>query len=282
MPDITIRQMFEAGIHFGHQTRFWNPKMAPYIFGERNKIHIINLDKTLHKLKKAMDFLQASAADGKTILFVATKKPAQDIVKKYATQCGMPYVTCRWLGGTLTNFKTIRQSIKRYDDLLERQEKTKFVDLNKKQKLLQEREMQKMERTLGGLRNMPRLPDVLFVIDVRYEMIAVKEAVKLGLPVVAVVDSNSQFDDIDYMIPGNDDSMRAIELYAATAADAVLKGLEDREARSEATVTDEETDKDESDEKEEGPQVKVRKKVGAKAQESAREPETEITQEEEE
>ena len=265
MSDITIRQMFEAGVHYGHQTRFWNPQMAPYIFGERNKIHIIDLDKTLPLFRTAMTFLRKSTAEGKTILFVSTKKPAQDIIKKYAIQCGMPYVNCRWLGGTLTNFKTIRRSVKRFSNLIEEQKKTNFAKLIKKQRLLKERELKKMERTLGGVKEMTRLPDILFIIDVYHEAIAVNEAKKLGLPVVAVVDSNSSFDNVDYIIPGNDDSMRAIDLYARAAADAVLTGLEEREESRDDSEAElgEETDT--------GPQITVKKKVSAVKSDNAEE-----------
>jgi small subunit ribosomal protein S2 len=219
-----MRQMLEAGVHFGHQTRFWNPKMAPYIFGERNKIHIINLERTLPLYVEAMNFVKALVADGGTILFVGTKRAAREAVRREATRCEMPFVTHRWLGGMLTNFKTVRQSIKRLTDLEAMLEDGTFERLGKREVLGLRREMEKLERSLGGIKKMDSLPDALFIIDVGHEDIALKEARKLGIPVVAVVDTNCSPELVDYPIPGNDDAMRAIELYAAGVADAVIEG----------------------------------------------------------
>jgi small subunit ribosomal protein S2 len=211
-------------VHFGHQTRFWNPKMAPYIFGERNKIHLINLEKSLPLAREACAFVKATVADGGKVLFVGTKRAARESVRTNATKAGMPFVSYRWLGGMLTNYKTIRQSVKRLMMLEKMSEEGGFEGLTKKEILGLTREQEKLERSLGGIKEMTGLPDVLFVVDVDHEDIAVREARKLGIPVVAVVDTNCSPDDIDYVIPGNDDAMRAIELYAAMVADAVLDG----------------------------------------------------------
>jgi len=219
-----MRQMLEAGVHFGHQTRFWNPKMAPFIFGQRDKIHIINLEKSLPLYHEAMNFIGKMAANKGVILFVGTKRSAQEIIEQEAQRCAMPYVSKRWLGGMLTNFKTIRQSIKRLKDLEAMAEDGSLQRLSKKESLMLERERDKLRHSLGGIKDMERLPDALFVIDVGNEKIAVQEAVKLGIPVVGVVDSNNPPDGVDYMIPGNDDAIRAIQLYARGAADAVLEG----------------------------------------------------------
>ncbi len=224
MSDITMRQMLEAGVHFGHQTRYWNPKMGSYIFGQRNKIHIINLDKTLPLFKDAMNFLGSLAANGGKILFVGTKRAARDVVKEEAERCGMPYVNHRWLGGMLTNFKTIKQRIKRLKELEAMFEDGSIERFNKKEALGLRREMEKLDRSLGGIKNMPGLPDVLYVIDVGHEDIAIAEARKLGIPVVGVVDTNNDPQGIDYVIPGNDDAIRAIQLYVQGAAAAVLEG----------------------------------------------------------
>ena len=224
MADVTMRQMLEAGVHFGHQTRYWNPKMGPYIFGERNKIHIINLEKSLPMAREAYAFVKAVVADGGTVLFVGTKRSARDAVRKHAERCGMPYVSYRWLGGMLTNYKTIRQSVKRLKELAEMAEEGGFEMLTKKEILRRNRERDKLERSLGGIKDMGSLPDVLFVVDVDHEDIAVREARKLDIPVVAVVDTNCSPDGVDYVIPGNDDAMRAIELYATLIADAVEEG----------------------------------------------------------
>jgi len=219
-----MRQMLEAGVHFGHQTRFWNPKMAPFIFGERNKIHIINLEKTQPLYASAAAFIKSVAADGGKILFVGTKRSARDAVQKEATRCAMPYVNQRWLGGMLTNFKTIRQSIKRLNELDDMAQNGSLDRRGKKEAQMLRREMDKLLRSLGGIREMTALPDALFVIDVGHEEIAIAEAKKLGIPVVAVVDTNCSPDGIDYVIPGNDDAMRAILLYAGGVADSVLDG----------------------------------------------------------
>jgi small subunit ribosomal protein S2 len=224
MTSVSMRQMLEAGVHFGHQTRFWNPKMAPFIFGERNKIHIINLEKTQPLYAQAAAFIKNVAAEGGKILFVGTKRSARDAVQKEATRCSMPYVNQRWLGGMLTNFKTIRQSIKRLNELDEMAQNGTLERRGKKEAQMLRREMEKLLRSLGGIRDMTALPDALFVIDVGHEEIAIHEAKKLGIPVVAVVDTNCSPDGIDYVIPGNDDAMRAILLYAGGVADSVLEG----------------------------------------------------------
>ncbi|MBT8123232.1 MAG: 30S ribosomal protein S2 [Gammaproteobacteria bacterium] len=226
MTSVTMRQMLEAGVHFGHQTRYWNPKMSPYIFGERNKIHIINLEKTLPMFLDAAIFLGNMAANRGTILFVGTKRSARDAVREEAIRCGMPYVNHRWLGGMLTNFNTVKKSIQRLHDLEQMVSGDGIERLNKKQVLMLKRELFKLERSLGGIKNMPSLPDVLFVIDVGYEAIAIKEANKLGIPVVAVVDTNCKIDGVDYVIPGNDDAIRAIKLYSSHIADAISEGKE--------------------------------------------------------
>ena len=221
-----MRQMLEAGVHFGHQTRYWNPKMSPYIFGERNKIHIINLEKTLPMFLDAATFLGNMASNRGTILFVGTKRSARDAVQEEAIRCGMPYVNHRWLGGMLTNFNTVKKSIQRLHDLEQMVSGEGIERLNKKQILMLKRELFKLERSLGGIKNMSSLPDVLFVIDVGYEAIAIKEANKLGIPVVAVVDTNCKVDGVDYVIPGNDDAIRAIKLYSSHVADAISEGKE--------------------------------------------------------
>ena len=224
MADVTMRQMLEAGVHFGHQTRYWNPKMAPFIFGERNKIHIINLEKSLPLAREAAAFVKATIADGGTILFVGTKRAAREAVRTHAMRCEMPFVSQRWLGGMLTNYKTIRQSVKRLMTLEQMSEDGSFDGLTKKEVLGLSREQEKLERSLGGIKKMRSLPDVMFVVDVDHEDIAIREARKLGIPVVAVVDTNCSPDGVDYIVPGNDDAMRAIELYASLIADAVLDG----------------------------------------------------------
>lgn len=216
--------MLEAGVHFGHQTRYWSPKMAPYIFGERNKIHIINLERTLPLYVEATNFIKRIIADGGKVLFVGTKRSARQAIRDEAIKCGMPHVSYRWLGGMLTNFKTIKQSIKRLKELEAMSEDGSFEKVTKKEGLGLTREMEKLERSLGGIKNMNSLPDVVFVVDVGHEKIAVHEARKLGIPVVAVVDTNCAPDDIDYVIPGNDDAMRAIQLYSQGVAEAVLDG----------------------------------------------------------
>jgi small subunit ribosomal protein S2 len=219
-----MRQMLEAGVHFGHQTRYWNPKMAPFIFGERNKIHIINLEKSLPLAREACAFVKATIADGGTVLFVGTKRAAREAVRTHAVRCEMPFVSQRWLGGMLTNYKTIRQSVKRLKNLEQMAEEGGFEGLTKKEVLGLSREQEKLERSLGGIKDMRSLPDVMFVVDVDHEDIAIREARKLGIPVVAIVDTNCSPEGVDYIIPGNDDAMRAIELYAGEIADAVLDG----------------------------------------------------------
>jgi small subunit ribosomal protein S2 len=219
-----MRQMLEAGVHFGHQTRYWNPKMAPYIFGERNKIHIINLEKSLPLAREASAFVKATVADGGKVLFVGTKRAARDSIRNHAVRCEMPFVSQRWLGGMLTNYKTIRQSVKRLMALEEMAAEGGFEGLTKKEILGLNREREKLEKSLGGIKEMKSLPDVMFVIDVEHEDIAIREAKKLGIPVVAVVDTNCSPEGVDYIVPGNDDAMRAIELYTSLIADAVLDG----------------------------------------------------------
>ena len=224
MSSITMRQLLEAGVHFGHRTRYWNPKMESYIFGSRNKIHIINLEHTLPLLKEACSFTGKLAANGGRILFVGTKRAAREAVEAEAQRAGMPYVSQRWLGGTLTNFKTIKGSIKRLTDMEKKIEDGSINRLNKKEQLLFNRELEKLRKSLGGIKNMPSLPDCLFVIDTGYENIAVSEARKLGIPVVAVVDTNNNPQGIDVVIPGNDDATRAIKVYAQCIADAIIEG----------------------------------------------------------
>lgn len=221
---VSMREMLKCGVHFGHQTRFWNPKMAPYIFGQRSKIHIINLEKTLPAYNEALSYVSRLVADGGTILFVGTKRAAGDAIVEQANRCGMPYVNHRWLGGMLTNYKTVRRSIKRLEELEAMSEDGTFDQLVKKEVVGLGREQAKLERGLGGIKNMNGLPDALFVVDVGYEKIAVSEATKLGIPIVAVVDTNNSPDGIDCVIPGNDDAIGAIKLYASGIADAVLKG----------------------------------------------------------
>ena len=224
MTSVSMRQMLEAGVHFGHQTRFWNPKMAPFIFGERNRIHIINLEKTLPLYQEASGFIRQVVSDGGRVLFVGTKRSAREAVKTAALRAGMPYVSHRWLGGMLTNFKTVRQSIKRLTNLDEMATNGSLEQHSKREAQGLRREREKLERSLGGIKEMESLPDVLFVIDVGHEKIAIHEAKKLGIPVVAIVDTNCTPDDVDYVVPGNDDAMRAISLYAEGVADAVLDG----------------------------------------------------------
>jgi small subunit ribosomal protein S2 len=224
MSDVSMRQMLEAGVHFGHQTRYWNPKMGAYIFGHRNKIHIVNLEKTLPLFKDAMNFIGSLAANGGRVLFVGTKRAARDTVKEEAERCNMPYVNHRWLGGMLTNFKTIKQRIKRLKELESMFEDGTVERFNKKEALGLSRELEKLERSLGGIKNMENLPDVMFVIDVGHEDIAIAEARKLGIPVVGVVDTNNSPDGIDYVIPGNDDAIRAVQLYVQGVSAAVLEG----------------------------------------------------------
>ncbi len=220
----TMRQMLEAGVHFGHQTRFWNPKMAQYIFGARNKIHIVNLEKTMEKYNEAMTYVRRLAANRGTILFVATKRQARDIIAEEAKRAGMPYVDNRWLGGMMSNFKTIKGSLKRLKELETMQNDGTFDRMSKREALTLKREFDKLMTSMGGIKDMVSLPDALFIIDVGYQKIAVQEANKLGIPVVGVVDTNHTPDGVDYVIPGNDDSSKAIRLYARGVADAILEG----------------------------------------------------------
>jgi small subunit ribosomal protein S2 len=221
---VTMRQMLEAGVHFGHQTRYWNPKMAPYIFGHRNKIHIINLENTLSMYQEATKFARQLAANRGNLLFVGTKRQAREIVREEAQRCMMPFVDHRWLGGMLTNFKTVKGSIKRLKEMEQMQQDGSFERMAKKEALGLQREMEKLQRSLGGIKELSSLPDALFIIDVGYQKGAVAEANKLGVPVIGVVDTNHSPAGIDYIVPGNDDSSRAIRLYARGMADAVLEG----------------------------------------------------------
>ena len=224
MTQVSMREMLQAGVHFGHQTRYWNPKMAPYIFGSRNKIHIINLEHTVPAFNEALSFVQKLASNKNKILMVGTKRSASKIIKEEADRCGMPYVSSRWLGGMLTNYKTIRQSIKRLRDLEAQSQDGTFAKLTKKEALMRARDMEKLERSIGGIKDMAGLPDALFIIDVDHERIAIQEANKLGIPVIGVVDTNSNPDGVDYVIPGNDDAIRAVKLFASAVAEAVLAG----------------------------------------------------------
>jgi small subunit ribosomal protein S2 len=219
----TMREMLEAGVHFGHQTRFWNPKMAPFIYGHRNKIHIINLEKTLPAFEDAMKFVRQLAGKRGAILMVGTKRQAREVIAQEAQRAGMPYVDQRWLGGMLTNFKTVKTSLKKLKDM-QAQKETGLEQMSKKEGLMFDREIGKLEKDIGGIQDMTALPDAMFVIDVGYHKIAVAEAKKLGIPVIGVVDTNHSPEDIDYVIPGNDDSAKAVALYARAVADAVLEG----------------------------------------------------------
>lgn len=225
MTQVSMRDMLQAGVHFGHQTRYWNPKMSQYIFGSRNKIHIINLEHTVPAFNDALSFIQKLATSKNKILFVGTKRAAGKIMKEQAIRAGQPYVSHRWLGGMLTNWKTIRQSIKRLRELESQSADGTFDKLTKKEALMRTRDMEKLERSIGGIKDMGGLPDALFVIDVDNERIAVQEANKLGIPVIGIVDTNSDPDGIDYIIPGNDDAIRAIKLYSTAMADAIIAGI---------------------------------------------------------
>jgi small subunit ribosomal protein S2 len=224
MTQVSMRDMLQAGVHFGHQTRYWNPKMGPYIFGARNKIHIINLEHTVPAFNDALSFIQRLSGGKNKVLFVGTKRAAGKIMKEQAERCGMPFVTHRWLGGMLTNYKTIRASIKRLRDIEVQSVDGTFAKLTKKEALMRARDMEKLDRSIGGIKDMGGLPDALFVIDVDHERIAIQEANRLGIPVIGIVDTNSNPDGVDYIIPGNDDAIRAIKLYASAVADAVLAG----------------------------------------------------------
>ena len=224
---VTMREMLEAGVHFGHQTRFWNPKMAPFIFGSRNKIHIINLEKSLPMLQDAQKFAKQLTANGGTVLMVGTKRQARELVAEQAQRAGVPYVDQRWLGGMLTNFKTVKTSIKRLKDMKAQQE-VGLESMSKKEQLMFVRELEKLEKDIGGIQDMAGLPDAIFVIDVGFHKIAIAEAKKLGIPLIGVVDSNHNPEGINYVIPGNDDSAKAVQLYAQSIADAILEGREAR------------------------------------------------------
>ncbi|QEQ95714.1 30S ribosomal protein S2 [Neptunomonas concharum] len=226
MAQVTMRDLLKAGVHFGHQTRYWNPKMSQYIFGARNKIHIINLEHTLPALNGALDVVKGMAQNKNKVLFVGTKRAASKIIKEEAQRVSMPYVNHRWLGGMLTNYKTIRQSIRRLRELESAAQDGTFAQLTKKEALMRQREMEKLERSIGGIKEMGGLPDALFVVDVDHERIAVNEANKLGIPVIGIVDTNSNPDGIDYVIPGNDDALRAIQIYVKSVADACGEGAE--------------------------------------------------------
>jgi small subunit ribosomal protein S2 len=235
LASISMKELLEAGVHFGHQTRRWNPKMRPYIFGKRNGIYIVDLQKTLQLFEEASNFVRDLATSGGTVLFVGTKRQAQDVVREEATRCGMSYVANRWLGGTLTNFATLRKSVERFKEV-ERSLATADTQLTKKERGQLERERAKMEKNLGGIREMEALPEVIFVIDTNHEHNAVHEANRLGIPVVAVVDTNCDPDLVDYPIPGNDDAIRAIKLFTSRVADSVLEGVAMVEGREEAAV----------------------------------------------
>ncbi len=224
MPQVSMRDMLSAGVHFGHQTRYWNPKMGKYIFGARNKIHIINLEHTVPAFNEALALVQQMASQKKKILFVGTKRAAQKIIKEQAERAGQPFVSHRWLGGMLTNYKTIRASIRRLSELTTQSQDGTFTKLTKKEALMRTRDMEKLERSIGGIKNIAGLPDAMFVIDVDHERIAIQEANKLGIPVIGIVDTNSNPEGVDYVIPGNDDAIRAIKLYVAAIADACLEG----------------------------------------------------------
>ncbi len=221
--NISMREMLEAGVHFGHQTRFWNPKMAPFIFGHRNKIHIVNLEKTLPMFEEAAKFVRQLTANGGTVLMVGTKRTSRDLIAQEAARAGVPFVEQRWLGGMLTNFKTVKTSIKRLKDM-QAQKEAGLESMSKKEQLVFTRELEKLEKDIGGIQDMGALPDAIFVVDVGYHKIAVSEAKKLGIPLVGVVDTNHNPDGIDYVIPGNDDSAKAVALYARGIADAIIEG----------------------------------------------------------
>ncbi|MCL6688641.1 SSU ribosomal protein S2P [Pseudomonas citronellolis] len=236
MSQVNMRDMLKAGVHFGHQTRYWNPKMGKFIFGARNKIHIINLEKTLPLFNDALTFVERLASGKNKILFVGTKRSAGKIVREEAARCGMPYVDHRWLGGMLTNYKTIRQSIKRLRELETQQQDGTFDKLTKKEALMRTRDLEKLDRSLGGIKDMGGLPDALFVIDVDHERIAITEANKLGIPVIGIVDTNSSPDGVDYVIPGNDDAIRAVQLYLGSMAEAVLRGRQNAQGGADEFV----------------------------------------------
>ncbi len=271
MPKITMREMLEAGVHFGHQTRFWNPKMAEYIYGARNKIHIINLEKTLPLFEESLNFISSLAARRGTIMFVGTKRSARSAISEEAQRAKSPYVSHRWLGGMLTNFRTVRQSVRRLMDLEKMEEDGSFDKLVKKEVLTLRREKEKLERSLGGIKDMKKLPDALFVIDIGHESIALKEAKKLGIPVIGIVDTNADPDLVDYLIPGNDDAIRANRLYARAVADAILEGR--LSAPTAGGAEEELVEVDEEGNpivKEEAAEAKPKKKAAAKKKTAAK------------
>ena len=252
MSKVSMRDMLEAGVHFGHQTRFWNPKMSQFIFGSRNKVHVINLENTVPAFNEALEVLRVEAAKGNQVLFVGTKRAANKIIKEQAERCGMPYVSHRWLGGMLTNYKTIRASIRRFRDLETQQNDGTFDKITKKEVLMRTRMKDKLENSIGGIKDMNGLPDILFVVDVDHERIAINEANKLGIRVVGIVDTNSDPDGVDHIIPGNDDSIRAIKLYAASVADSILEG---KAQDASVTSKDEFVEVDEKSTKKTAPEV---------------------------
>jgi small subunit ribosomal protein S2 len=274
MSNVSMRLMLEAGVHFGHQTRFWNPKMADYIFGARNKIHIVNLEKTLPLYNDAINAIGKIAANRGTVLFVGTKRAARNTIQEEASRCGMPYVNHRWLGGMLTNYKTIRASIQRLMDLEEMSTSGGFARLTKKEALGLKREMEKLEKVLGGIKNMKGLPDALFIIDVGHEEIAVNEANKLGIPVFGIVDTNNSPDGIDYIVPGTDDAIKAIRLYSQGVADAVIEG------RASAVIQAEEVEEAAPKKKVSIKKAAVKKAAKAEEAPAAEEVETEAETEE--
>ena len=245
---VNIRELLQAGVHFGHQTRYWNPKMAPYLFGARNKIHIINLEHTVPAFNSALEFVEKLSSGKNKILFVGTKRAASNLIKQEAERCGMPYVSHRWLGGMLTNYKTIRASIKRYRDLESQENDGTFDKLTKKEALMRRRMKEKLEKSIGGIKDMAGLPDALFVVDVEHERIAITEANKLGIPVIGIVDSNSDPDGVDYVIPGNDDAIRAVKLYVSKIADACSSSkVKAAHLQSKDEFVEEESEKDSSE-----------------------------------
>ena len=275
MAKVTMREMLEAGVHFGHQTRYWNPKMGPYIFGARGNIHIIDLEKTLPLYNDALNYLGKLSSQGGKILFVGTKRSARDTVKQEADRCGMPYVNHRWLGGMLTNYKTVKNSIRRLTDLEAMLGEGATEHLGKKEVLMLTRELQKLDRSLGGIKEMDGLPDALFIIDVAHEKIAVTEARKLGIPIVGVVDSNNSPLGIDYVIPGNDDAIRAVQLYTIGVADAISEGRTSTQTVPEGDddfIELDETGRPRADGKKLAKKVVSKKKVAAAVSETAAEP----------
>ena len=277
MANVSIKQLLEAGVHFGHNTRYWNPKMDQYIFSSKNKIHIIDLAKTEALMKDALNYLSSLASRRGKVLFVGTKRPASKVMKQEAIRCGMPYVTNRWLGGMMTNYKTVKLSIKRIRDIETMKEDGRMGKLIKKEQLKHERELTKLEKSLGGIRDMAGVPDAMFIVDTKHESIAIKEAKTLGIPVIAVVDTNNSFEGVDYIIPGNDDAMKAIALYASTVADAVLEGRASMPAPADAEKLKKAAAKKAAP-KEDAKKVEEVKEEAPKA-EKAEAPKTEATEE---